>query len=132
MRLTDEMARILDSLDHIDITGLSAFGIHGVYAEEKRREQQFVIDVRLSLDPRDGNATDNLAHGPDYTQVAAAVRGAVAAWSFNLIETLADRLADQLTTFPAVVAARVTVHKPRAARDTEAVDVSVTVTRARS
>ena len=46
--------------DRITLTGVRGFGYHGVYAEEKRAGQEFVVDVTMSLDLRAAAASDFL------------------------------------------------------------------------
>jgi dihydroneopterin aldolase/2-amino-4-hydroxy-6-hydroxymethyldihydropteridine diphosphokinase len=112
----------------IAVTGLRVPGRHGVYPEERRAGQEFVVDAVLTTGPVAG---DDLAGTVDYGTVAADLAGAVAGPPVALLETLADRLLDVCLADPRVDAAEVTVHKPEAPIGLPFADVAVTVRRAR-
>jgi dihydroneopterin aldolase / 2-amino-4-hydroxy-6-hydroxymethyldihydropteridine diphosphokinase len=116
-------------LDRIRLLGVTARGYHGVLAAERENGQDFTIDVVLHLDTSVPAATDDLALTADYgllaTQVADVVRGE----PFDLIETLAERIA-QVCLVPAPVhAVDVTVHKPYAPITERFADVQICVRR---
>ncbi|HCJ48769.1 MAG TPA: dihydroneopterin aldolase, partial [Microbacterium sp.] len=46
--------------DEITVTGIRAFGYHGVYAHERREGQEFIADVVLSLSTRRAAETDDV------------------------------------------------------------------------
>jgi 7,8-dihydroneopterin aldolase/epimerase/oxygenase len=118
-------------VDEIAITGLRAFGRHGVLAEEQRDGQTFTIDLRLSLDLTTAAATDDLAETVHYGELAEAVAEAVATTRFALIEALAGHLADLALRHARVQAVEVTVHKPQAPIPLDLDEVAVTLRRAR-
>lgn len=116
--------------DRILLTGVRAWGRHGVLAEERRAGQEFVVDVCLdvgSLAP--AASTDDLNRTVSYADVAAAVVGIVEGEPVDLIETLATRIADACLAFPLVRSVTVTVHKPHAPIPVTFADVAVRITR---
>ncbi len=117
--------------DLITIEGLSATGYHGVLPEERRNGQVFVVDVVLSTDVRDAAAKDDLDFTVDYSAVAVSIVDIIEGEPFDLIETLAERMAQHCLTVSKVQGARVTVHKPQAPVGVEFSDVAVTVERER-
>ncbi len=120
-----------NGLDRIAVTGITAFGYHGVLDTEKRDGQTFVVDVALGVDTRDAAATDDLARTVDYSAVAAQVVALVEGEPADLIETLAQRIADAALAFPRVAVVEVTVHKPEAPVGVPFDDVIVTIVRRR-
>ena len=76
--------------------------------------------------------TDDVADTVHYGEVADAVAQIVAGDPVNLIETLAEHIADRVLAFPGVFVVRVTVHKPQAPIQQQFTDVSVTITRERA
>jgi dihydroneopterin aldolase len=120
-----------NGLDRIAVTGIAAFGHHGVLAEEKRDGQPFVVDVVLGVDTRAAAATDDLARTVDYSAVAARVVALVEGEPLDLIETLAQRIADAALAFPLVSSVEVTVHKPEAPVGVPFRDVTVSIVRDR-
>ena len=118
--------------DRISLIGLSARGHHGVLPFEREEGQLFTVDVILDLGQR-GTAvaavTDSVTDAVDYSRVANGIVSIIEGEPVNLIESLADRIAERVLSFPRVVAAEVTVHKPEAPLDVAFEDVSVTIHR---
>ena len=118
--------------DRISLIGLSARGHHGVLPFEREEGQLFTVDVILDLGQR-GTAvaavTDSVTDAVDYSRVANGIVSIIEGEPVNLIESLADRIAERVLSFPRVVAAEVTVHKPQAPLDVAFEDVSVTIHR---
>ncbi|WP_442574476.1 dihydroneopterin aldolase [Microbacterium sp. F51-2R] len=121
----------MDFLDEITITGIRAFGHHGVYAEEKRDGQEFVVDVTLHLPLRTAAETDDVADTVHYGELAEAIAAIVSGEPVDLLETLASRIADAILANELVQIAKVTVHKPSAPIAVPFGDVAVTVHRGR-
>lgn len=118
-------------LDRVALRGLRVRGRHGVLAAEKDLGQWFVVDLVLHLDTRSAAAADDLAMTVDYGTLAERVAGIVAGEAFDLIETLANRIAEDALT-ESVTAVDVSVHKPEAPVAVPFDDVVVTVRRWRS
>lgn len=117
--------------DEITLTGLRVFGHHGVYDEERRVGQDFVVDVTLRLDTRPAAATDDVADTVHYGELAEQIAAIVGGEPVDLLETLAARIADQVLTAERIDTVRVTVHKPFAPIPLSFTDVTVTIERAR-
>lgn len=116
--------------DRICLTGLTVHGHHGVLAQEKRDGHDFVIDVALEIDTAPAARDDALGRTVNYAEVAHAVADVVAGGSLDLIETLAQRVADAVLASQVLVrAVEVTVHKPTAPIDLPFADVSVAIRR---
>lgn len=118
-------------VDHITLTGLTVRGRHGVFDFERRDGQDFVIDVDLELDTAPAARSDDVADTVHYGELAAALASVVGGEPVDLIETLAQRLADVCLGDERVAAATVTVHKPQAPIPLQFADVAVTIRRAR-
>jgi dihydroneopterin aldolase len=118
--------------DVIALTGLRAWGHHGVYDFEREQGQDFIIDASLELDLAPAGASDDVRDTVHYGELASELAAIVGGEPVNLIETLASRLAQACLKHPLVSAATVTVHKPSAPIPLQFRDVSVTVRRTRS
>jgi 7,8-dihydroneopterin aldolase/epimerase/oxygenase len=118
-------------LDRVELRGLRATGRHGVLAHETALGQEFVVDVTLHLDTSAAAATDDLAMTADYGTVAEQVVAVVRGEPVQLIETLAQRIADVALRPARVQAVDVSVHKPGAPIDVPFDDVVVTIRRER-
>ena len=96
----------------VELHGLEIFGRHGVLEEEKLDGQTFVYDVELEVDEP---ASDRIDDTVDYRLVADCVQEVSDSRSFDLIESLAGAVADELVGRLAVSRVRVRVRKPRPA-----------------
>ncbi|HEU5037547.1 MAG TPA: dihydroneopterin aldolase [Nocardioides sp.] len=117
--------------DELAVSGIECFGHHGVFEFERREGQVFVIDLVLGIDTTPAAASDDLHDTVDYGSLVASVKAAVEKDPVDLIETLAQRIADVCLLDGRVEWARVTVHKPDAPIDATFADVVLTITRKR-
>lgn len=117
--------------DELAVTGVECFAHHGVFDFEREQGQRFVVDLVLGLDTRAAAASDDLQRTVDYGSLVAAVKAAVERDPVDLIETLAQRIADVCLLSDGVEWVRVTLHKPDAPIDATFNDVALTITRRR-
>jgi dihydroneopterin aldolase len=117
--------------DVITLTAVEGWGHHGVLPEERRDGQRFITDVELHLDTARAVENDDLNATVDYSTVAAEVVSVVEGEPCQLIETVAERIAQRLLGSQSITWVRVTVHKPEAPVGVTFGDVSVTVVRGR-
>ncbi len=117
--------------DRIALRGVEAFGFHGVLADEKRDGQPFVVDVVMALDLSGAGASDDLDDTVSYAEVAGEVVARITGPSFDLIERLAEVVADDVLAHALVDSVEVTVHKPQAPVGHPFSDVAVSVRRQR-
>ena len=118
--------------DRITLTGLRASTFHGVFEHERVNGQVFVLDVVVHLSLADAGSSDELAQTIHYGELAEAVVAAVERDPVDLIETVAERIADLVLEYPRAELVEVTVHKPSAPITVPFDDVSVAITRERA
>ena len=118
--------------DRIAIRGLTAYAHHGVYAFERRQGQTFRCDAVLEVDTAPAAATDDLELTVNYAELAQRLYGALSSEPVDLLETLAQRLADVCLAYELVDAVEITVHKPQAEQGVPFDDVAVAIRRARA
>jgi dihydroneopterin aldolase len=118
--------------DRMAVTGIVCQGHHGVFDFERREGQPFVVDLVLALDTTPAAASDDLHDTVDYGSLVTSVKAAVETDPVDLIETLAQRIADVCLLDARVQWAQVTVHKPEAPIDATFSDVALTITRRRT
>ena len=121
-----------ESSDRIQLIGLSGLGRHGVLAHERALGQRFVADVTLHLDTRDAARDDDLDRTVDYGAVSAQVVAVITGEPVDLVETLAQRVADAVLRAERVQAVDVSIHKPQAPLSVPFEDVVVTIHRERT
>jgi dihydroneopterin aldolase len=117
--------------DRLAVRGIAVHGHHGVFDFERRDGQEFVIDLVLGLDTGPAARSDDLQDTVDYGSLVDEVRSAVENDPVDLIETLAQRIADTCLRHAQVEAVEVTVHKPHAPIQATFDDVALTITRSR-
>tara|TARA_Y100000590_G_scaffold11540_1_gene14124 strand:+ start:60 stop:428 length:369 start_codon:yes stop_codon:yes gene_type:complete len=113
----------------IEVKAIKAYGKHGVYTQEKKAEQLFLVDVKAILKDTNkatGNIEeDSLEETINYETIVRTVIELVKEESFNLIETLALKIVDSLKN-PKLQEILVTVHKPNTILNQSTDDISVT------
>lgn len=117
--------------DELAVRGIECWAHHGVFEFEKREGQTFVVDLVLGLDTRPAAASDDLHDTVDYGSLVASVKAAVESDPVDLIEVVAQRIADVCLLDARVEWARVTLHKPDAPIDATFADVALTISRKR-
>ncbi|MBB3037785.1 dihydroneopterin aldolase [Hoyosella altamirensis] len=115
--------------DRIELRGLTVRGHHGVFEHEKRDGQDFVVDIVVHLDLAAAAASDDLGDTLDYGELARQAAAVITGEPYNLIESVAARIADGVVEDPRVEAVEVTVHKPSAPIPLAFSDVAVVVRR---
>jgi dihydroneopterin aldolase len=117
--------------DRIAVRGVTAHANHGVYDWERERGQTFRVDAVLELDTAPAAAGDDLDRTVNYAALAQQLHAVLAGEPVDLLETLAQRLADTCLADPLVDAVEITVHKPEADLGVPFDDVAVTIRRSR-
>ncbi len=117
--------------DQIAILGIRGQGHHGVFQHERADGQEFIVDVVLDVSTAPAADSDDLADTVDYGAVAVAVHAVIVGEPVDLVETLAERIADACLAFTGVARVAVTVHKPHAPIPVPFTDVELRIVRGR-
>lgn len=100
-------------MDKVFVEGMKFYGYHGAYRAENELGQRFEADVVMEMDSRKAAETDALEDTVNYALVYETVRDIIEGEAVNLVETLANRVADDiLRKFHLVEACTVKVTKP--------------------
>ena len=118
--------------DELSVRGIECWGHHGVFDHERRDGQTFKVDLTLGIDTASAAESDDLRDTIDYGSLVDEVAAVVQGEPVDLIETLAQRIADVCLLDTRVEWARVTVHKPDAPIQATFADVQLTITRHRT
>ena len=98
--------------DRIFLKGMVFYGYHGATPQEKELGQPFVVDLELEVDLKAPGASDDLRDTVDYSRVYRAVKETVEGPSRNLLESLAEEVAQELLRTFSLDGVRVRVTKP--------------------
>ncbi len=116
--------------DRIFLRGLEVECLIGFIDWERRIRQKVVIDFELPVDCRRAAISDSVADTLDYKRVAKRIIAYVGASQFQLIETLAHRVALLVLEEFGVEWVRLSINKPGAIRGSRDVGVAIERTRA--
>ncbi|MSY41573.1 MAG: dihydroneopterin aldolase [Actinobacteria bacterium] len=100
--------------DIIMLTGIRGHGHHGVFPQERRDGQEFIVDINVHLASSNAAKSDALADTVNYAVVADMVHERIIGEPVDLIETLAENIAAAVLSLSGVSRVEVTVHKPQA------------------
>jgi len=120
-------------MDRIILKGMRFYGFHGVFPEENKLGQAFVVDLTLVLDLQEAGRKDDLELTVNYGSVYNQTKLIVGGKPFKLIEALAEHIASTLLhTYTIVSEIQVCVTKPHPPFETHFDGVTVDITRRRS
>ncbi len=80
----------------IRLHNMTFYGFHGVSKAERETGRRFEVDCELELDIKKAAKSDKLSDTKNYTRVYGVVEEIVSRNKFNLLETVATRIASQL------------------------------------
>ena len=106
------------------LTGIAASGRHGANPGEKDQAQDFVVDLDVEVEVGD----DELTSTADYGTLIRTARETVERDSFDLLESLAHAVANDVLALDGVVKVIAIVHKPAAARSNEVQGIAAAAT----
>ena len=100
------------SADRIILKGMRFYGYHGVNPEEKALGQSYVVDLAADVDLARPGASDRLEDTVSYTLMYRIAKSVIEGDSRNLLEALAQDIADRLLTELPLAGVQVRVKKP--------------------
>jgi|LGVF01.2.fsa_nt_gb dihydroneopterin aldolase/2-amino-4-hydroxy-6-hydroxymethyldihydropteridine diphosphokinase len=116
-------------MDKLIIKDLEVFAHHGVFPEEKRLGQKFLISICLSLNMREAAITGDLTKSVHYGELAHEVEIEFQKESYDLIETVGEKLSIYiLTHYPMVYEVQIIIKKPWAPilRSLDTISIEIT------
>ncbi len=97
--------------DWIRLYDLRYQSSHGVLPHEHAMGQPFQVDVEIGLDIREAARRDRLEDSVNYAEVVNRVSDIMEGESVNLIETLAEKIAQAVLSIPHADEVKVRVKK---------------------
>ena len=113
--------------DTVFIRGLHVDAIIGIYDWERTTRQKLLLDLEMATDVSRAASTEDITDAVDYEKISNRILAFVSDSEFQLIETLAERVAALVLQEFGVTWLRLTVHKPGAIEFAD--DVGVTISR---
>ena len=112
-------------MDRIFLSEMKIDTTVGIWEWEKRIKQQVIIDIEMSADIKKAAATDQIEDTLNYKAVAKSVRKLVEESSFQLVETMAEKISELVIGEHNVSWVRVKVNKPGAIRGSKGVGIII-------
>lgn len=117
----------VQSKDRVLIEGLTTLTTIGVYEWEKTIKQKLILDLEMAWDNQPAAEHDDVALCLDYFKVSQAVTDFITSTAFELIESVAERVAQLIIQQFAVKWIKIKVSKPSAIAN--ATNVAVVIER---
>jgi 7,8-dihydroneopterin aldolase/epimerase/oxygenase len=111
--------------DTLEIRKLALTCSIGVYEWERQAPQHVLVDVDLPLEVAAAAAKDQLEDTLDYTRLVSCLRSVASARHYNLLETLAERMAENILGEFGVAWVRICVDKPLAIAEARATRICI-------
>ncbi len=112
-------------MDRILISDLAARCIIGINDEERREKQDVLINLTLYADLSRACKSDRFEETVDYRSIKKRIVKMVEESRYDLVEALAQAVADICLSDPKVMEAKVRVEKPSALRFARTVGVEI-------
>jgi 7,8-dihydroneopterin aldolase/epimerase/oxygenase len=122
----------VSALDKIYVNQMEFYGYHGVFPEETRLGQRFVVDLMVLIDLKKAGKSDQLEHSVNYGELYQVCKEIVEGKPFKLVEAVAERIAETvLKQFSLVSEVTIKVIKPDPPIPGHYRSVAVEITRGR-
>ena len=112
-------------MDKIILTELKIETGIGIWEGEKRTPQTILIDLEMQTDIKKASETDSIEDALDYKAITKRIKDFMENNQFELIETLAERIAQLILQEFNVPWLRLSVSKPFAIRDSKNVGLTI-------
>ena len=112
-------------MDIVYLRDLKIETVIGIFDWERQIKQTVVLDIDMATDVAAAAATDNIENALDYKAVTKRVIQFVESSDFQLVETLAERIAELLRNEFEIPWLRLTVNKKGALRGARDVGVII-------
>lgn len=119
-------------MDKITLKNLMFYGYHGVHHYERQHGVRLFFDLELFLDLSVAGKSDDLTKTVDYTTVYFAVKNIVEQEKFQLLEALAEKIAQTMLAFKGVELVMVKIRKPQVPLPGQIDYMEIEITRSRS
>ncbi len=117
----------------IRLSEMVFYGYHGVYAEERKLGQRFVVSIALFTDDSLDVQVRHLEDTVDYTKVYEQVKEIMESHQFHLLENCANTIADKLLEdFPLIKKLQICIQKPSVPIQGSLKSVEVELSRSRN
>ena len=101
-----------DGVDRIRLKNITFYAHHGYYEAERELGQKFEVDIDVACQLQQAAGKDSLQETIDYRAIYQIARDTFENYKFKLIETVAERIAEQILRLPGIYEVLIRVRKP--------------------
>ena len=87
---------VILSMEKITIKDIKLIGYHGLYDHEKRDGVNLGFDVELLFENQINNSDDNINETINYVEVIDTIKRVNSSGSFDLLETLCNKILNEI------------------------------------
>ena len=113
-------------MDKVFIRNLKADAIIGIYDFERVTKQPIIITLEMTHDNKRPASTENILDALDYEKISNSVKNLIESSSFQLVETLAETIAQHILTTYETEQLTLELNKPNAIAFTDSVGIMIT------
>jgi dihydroneopterin aldolase len=124
-KLIHHVADAALKLRHVFVRDLEIKALLGIYEHEKRDPQRIIVNIDLSVHEGKDPLSDDISQVVSYEVVVKKVEKIVREGHVNLVETLAERIAEACLRDRRVVGARVRIEKPDIIKNARSVGIEI-------
>ncbi len=125
----DSTALPVKGLRRVFVRGLELIGSIGIYEHEMRYEQRIVVSLDLAVRDHYDGRSDRIGDVYDYDEAIGTVKRIVGSGHVNLLETLAERIAEGCLGNASVASVTIRIEKPDVLPACRAVGIEITRSR---
>ena len=108
------------------ITDLVFNTLIGIHDFEKEKEQQIKFNVEIDINPLLKAAENDLESIVNYENIISKVKSLTQKKHYNLLETLAEDIFDNLFLSKNIIKIKLRIEKPKIIKDTSSVGIEIT------
>ena len=98
--------------DVIKLTNMVFYAHHGYYEAERELGQKFELDIEVTCNLKEAAREDNLEKTIDYRNIYSIAKDAFENYKFKLIESVAERISEQILESHLTSSVLIRVRKP--------------------
>lgn len=99
-------------MDKIRLHNIIFYAHHGFYKAERELGQKFEIDIEVGCDLKESAQSDDLKKTIDYSRIYNIAKNTFEHYKFKLIETVAEKIADEILQIKGIKNVLIKVRKP--------------------
>ncbi len=101
-----------DILDKIILKGMRFYGFHGLHDEERKTGQYFLVNLECITNLHKAGVSDNIEDTINYSEIYQKVRRIIEGTPRNLLEAVAEEIADVLISDYPIKNVTIKISKP--------------------